>query len=228
MDPTFASLDLKERAFGPNTVAPYPFDLSVVFICVDVEAYESNHSLITEIGISTLDTYDLVGIPPGYKGSSWMKKIRARHFRILENSGQTNGQYVSGCPDRFQFGQSEWISVVEAASTVASCFKHPFSAPLLPTIKDTTEGVQMYEPDKRNIVLVGHDVSADINYLRRVGYNVKNLSNLHEILDTADLYRAAKNETQIASLATLLDDLGIDAWFLHNAVGTSNSSFLQC
>ena len=31
---------------------------------------------ITEIGISTLDTLDLINVPPGEGGAEWMKKIR--------------------------------------------------------------------------------------------------------------------------------------------------------
>lgn len=35
------------------------FDATVILISVDVEAVEFNQTLITEIGISTLDTVDL-------------------------------------------------------------------------------------------------------------------------------------------------------------------------
>lgn len=44
---------------------PYCSDTFVVFISVDVEAFEFNQKLITEIGISTLDTVDLLGLQPG-------------------------------------------------------------------------------------------------------------------------------------------------------------------
>ena len=211
--------DLDSCAELDTTVtAPFPFDSEVVFVCVDIEAFEGNHSLITEVGISTLDTKDIAEISPGPGGVNWMGKVRARHFRIRENSSYVNGEHVIGCPDRFEkaFGESEWIKKSEATSIVASCFKHPFSA----TSREKTAFMNEQEAPQRNVILVGHSVSADIEFLRKAGYNVKNLSTLVEILDTANLYRALKRETQAASLATLLQDLNIEAWNLHNAVSS--------
>lgn len=74
----------------PAEAAPYEFDQSVVFVCVDVEAYERDQKKITEVGISTLDTLDIIKIPPGEGGIEWMKHIRARHFRIVETSHLRN------------------------------------------------------------------------------------------------------------------------------------------
>jgi hypothetical protein len=51
-----------------------------------------------------------------------------------------------------------------------------------------------------------------------MGYEISNLPNLLETLDTANLYRALKHETQPPSLVTVLDDMHIDWWNLHNAV----------
>ena len=41
---------------------PNDFDAMVILISVDVEAFEFNQKLVTEIGISTLDTVDLRGL----------------------------------------------------------------------------------------------------------------------------------------------------------------------
>ncbi|MCJ1475032.1 hypothetical protein MMC13_003692 [Lambiella insularis] len=194
---------------------PFPFDLNVVFVSLDVEAYERNHNQITEIGISTLDTADLIGIAPKSRGTQWMTKIRARHFRITENQHRVNKDFVIGCPDRFErsFGSSEFISVKEAPKVVASCFKPPFSA--LRT-KDTI-GAEEQSEGIRNLILVGHDTKTDVKYLRDLGYDVGNLSNLKDILDTAELYSALKREDQTASLGQVLLDLKLDGWNLHNA-----------
>jgi hypothetical protein len=75
-----------------------------VFICVDIEAYEKDHKIITEIGIATLDTEDLKAIAPGKDGVNWRKAIRARHFRILEYKHLQNRDFVHGCAEYFQFG----------------------------------------------------------------------------------------------------------------------------
>lgn len=99
--------------FDPNVVAPYKPEGHVVFICVDVEAYERCADIITEIGIATLDTKDIEMITPGKGfqantpaefGKNWISKIRSRHFRIYENKHYNNSEFVSGCADKFEFG----------------------------------------------------------------------------------------------------------------------------
>ena len=222
---------------------PYPFDQDVVFVCVDVEAYERDRHRITEIGISTLDIRDLKSIPPGEGGGEWMSKIRARHFRIVEHGHLVNTEFVSGCADNFmeRFGTSEWISIKEAPQVVGSCFRYPFSAPGLyhPYPDDPREvgrhgsGSQYLHPvddnnqAKRNIILVGHDIKADIEYLRNMGYDVTNLPNLLEAIDTADLFRAMKHEQQTRSLGAVLLELELVGWHLHNAVSHTLASIFQ-
>ncbi|EEH04148.1 QDE-2-interacting protein [Histoplasma capsulatum G186AR] len=119
--------------------APFRFASEPIFVCVDVEANEKIHHQITEIGISTLDTLDLVGIPPGECGRNWTTKIRSRHFRISEYANVVNKEYVSGCPDNFEFGESEWISISEAADVVDGCFQAPYSANTPRPPKDITD-----------------------------------------------------------------------------------------
>ncbi|SLM41260.1 Ribonuclease H-like domain [Lasallia pustulata] len=206
---TVPALDLSQPA-------PYPFDNSVVFICIDVESFERNHNMITEIGICTLDTNDLADLAPGEGGVDWQNAIRARHFRIKENSHLVNKDFVAGCADRFEkaFGVSEFISIKDAPQIVASCFKHPFSATLTP-FEGSDSNTE--EQPNRNVVLVGHDTSTDIAYLRGLGYDVSNMRNLLECLDTATLFRALKYETNSRSLGSILLELGLMGWNLHNA-----------
>lgn len=210
---------------------PYPCDKDVVFVCVDVESYERSHNIITEIGVSTLDSRDLQGIPPGEDGKAWRGIIRARHFRIQEHAHLINTDFVSGCADRFEFndGQSEWISIKDAPRIVASCFRPPFSGTPATRLtlaaeppnhtNPTSHTAQAHESDseRRNIILVGHDISQDINYLQRLGYNPLNLSTLLEIIDTASLYRALTRDNNARSLGAILLDIGITGWNLHNA-----------
>lgn len=222
-----------------NTTKPVPHALyqNVVFVSVDVESYERHHKKVTEIGISTLDTNDIVDLAPGEGGEAWMKKIRSRHFRIRENSHLINTDFISGCADKFEkgFGTSEWISVHEAPQVVASCFRPPFSDPdLINNSTDlheidqnaTPDSISLNEPptshelarSDRKIVLVGHDIKADVEYLLNLGYDVNNLSNLLEAIDTIDLFRAMKHEQQGRSLGGVLLELGLTGWNLHNAV----------
>ena len=201
-----------------KTPASNSFQNNVIFISIDVEAYERSRRTITEIGISTLDTADLLGLTPGQGGTDWIKRMRSRHFRIKESAHLENHEFVSGCADRFEkrFGTSEWISIKEAPQIVASCFKYPFSA--LIHQGSSTKINQGEAGAKRNIVLVGHDLRADVDYLRSIGYNVANVDNLLEAVDTADLYRAISHEKQCQTLGSIISELGITPWNLHNAV----------
>lgn len=90
--------------FHPEKGMKFKPQDSVVFISIDVEAYEFNHKQITEIGVATLDTLDIVNVAPGEGGKNWMEQIRARHFRILEHRFLINKVHVSGCADSFEFG----------------------------------------------------------------------------------------------------------------------------
>lgn len=198
---------------------PYPFEQEVVFICVDVEAYEKSHKTITEVGISSIDTLDLNGVPPGPGGANWLGKINSRHFRIKEHKHLVNKDFIVGCPDRFEkeFGESEFISIKEAPQVVASCFRTPFArrTSKLTAIQEVPEELK---DEKRKLILVGHNAKQDVEYLREMGYDVGNLSNLVEVLDTAELYRALAHEENPTSLGILLYHLGLSGWNLHNAV----------
>lgn len=201
-----------------KTPASNSFHNNVIFISIDVEAYERSRRTITEIGISTLDTADLIGLTPGQGGANWIKRMRSRHFRIKESAHLENHEFVTGCADRFEkrFGSSEWISIKEASQIVASCFKYPFSASVHKG--SSTKITQGEAAAKRNIVVVGHNIGADVDYLRSIGYNVANLDNILEVVDTADLYQAISHEKQCRSLGSIISELGITPWNLHNAV----------
>ena len=194
-----------------------------VFICVDVEAFERDHSIITEIGVATLDTLDLVGVAPGVNGENWHSKIRARHFRIAEYAGLKNTEFVNGCPDRFEFGKSEFVQNALAPNALAECFRlqksHlPKTTMLNENIKSSSsKGGPTLDSERRNIILVGHDTMQDINYMDKLGYNPLDLPNMLEVLDTASLYRAWKHDVQGRSLANLMYEFDMAGWNLHNA-----------
>ena len=76
----------------------------VRFVCVDIEAYEFNQNIITEVGIATLDTRHIVGVPPGEGGKNWLLCIQAHHIRIKENAWARNVKHIRGCAANFNFG----------------------------------------------------------------------------------------------------------------------------
>lgn len=222
------SLKRAKRYLGLLDTAHGIFDHDVVFISLDIEVWERNHKTVTEIGITSLDTRDLHLIDPGEDGSAWMDKLRPRHFRIKETSHLVNSEFVHGCADRFEktFGESEWVSEHEATSIVASCFRPPYSAPFslshksgISFSRDSPDpNIGSVSRAKRNVVLVGHNVQADVEYLREMGYDLSSVPHIIEALDTAQLFRALRQERQATNLALVLVDLGLTGWNLHNAV----------
>jgi hypothetical protein len=77
---------------------------SVIFVSIDIEAYEFNQDIITEVGLSIFDTLDIGGQQPGSIGEKWFSLIDAFHLRIKENSWAENSKHVKGCADKFDFG----------------------------------------------------------------------------------------------------------------------------
>lgn len=206
---------------------PYPFRDEPVFVSVDVESWESDHSLITEIGITTLDTRDLIDLEP----QKWNSKIRSRHFRIKGREHLVNHRFVNGHPEHFQFGTSEFVPIDDAARAVDSCFTYPFSAGfecqgperdengmLLQRLPNPPAHDSSLANEKRNVILVGHGIDGDIHYLANLGCTVVTESfQFFETLDTTILYRSYKGGINTTGLATVCQDLGIHAFFLHNA-----------
>ncbi|KHJ34834.1 putative qde-2-interacting protein [Erysiphe necator] len=199
---------LAKFSFNPNFVTHFIQENSVIFVCVDVEAYERDSRIITEIGFATLDTKDLLTLPPGERGANWRTLIRPRHFRISEHKFYNNSDYVAGCADRFEFGKSEFISIKDTPQIISDCFKNP-------NFKSGEEDA--VDLTNRKVVFVGHDIISDIKFLRTVGYDVYTLPNLFDMVDTALMYRALKREMNTRSLGVILTDMGITGWNLHNA-----------
>ncbi|KAF2744485.1 hypothetical protein M011DRAFT_408221, partial [Sporormia fimetaria CBS 119925] len=180
----------------------------VVFVCIDIESYERRHSKILEIGIASLDTRHLRDRPPGADAEHWRFNILARHFIIEDHMHYVNHEFVHGCPDRFEFGKSQVVRLVDAPAAVKACFAPPFAG-------STDDGYNLHE--KRNIVFVAHNAKADLDYLNRIGFDALSHPRTLGFLDSEVLYRVWKRENQSKSLSGVLGDFGILAWNLHNA-----------
>lgn len=221
---------------------PSPFDpaMEPIFICIDVESDErASRDAITEVGVSTLDTLDLVGVAPGERGRNWTEFIRSRHFRVKERRHIVNHRFVNGCPDMFDFGRSEWVSIKNIAKVVNSCFFPPYSADsTAPSNGLQQKGeIKEHKLRRRNIILVGHDVQSDIRYLRNLGCAVfqpgavggqsthdgarkttkPNQPTFVDTMDTNTLFQVLKREENHRALSVVLMGVGIVGWHLHNA-----------
>lgn len=209
-----------QQPVDPLTSLQTPFEQSVVFVCVDVESYERVHHKITEIGVATLDTKDLVDTAPGPDGEAWRKLIKARHFRIKEHRHLVNSEFVQGHPDGFDFGESTFVSLEDAPAHVASCFQPPFGVHASNTAEAELIRIGLQEVDlneKRKLVLLGHDTLGDIRYLQQLGYDPVKVENIIEAMDTAKMYQAWRRDSQPTSLGRIMNDFDVAAWKLHNA-----------
>ena len=83
---------------------PHPQESSVVFVCIDIEAFEFTPNQITEIGVATLDTNDIADVAPGESGRNWWNMIRAQHFIVKEFRHLENKVHCRGNRDGFVFG----------------------------------------------------------------------------------------------------------------------------
>ena len=106
---------------------------------------------------------------------------------------------------------SEWISIRDAPAVIASCFRYPFSDFSAPAIPEGEEA------PKRNIVLVGHDLQSDVEYMRKIGYNVQNLASLIDHVDTKHMWQYVTRDLSPRRLVAILAELKLVGWYPHNA-----------
>jgi hypothetical protein len=194
------------------TPAKFKFHDMPIFISVDVEWME-DYGVLTEVGISTLDMYNLQDVVPGDFGHMWLSKIQSRHLRVEEHRHYVNTKYLQGCPGNFDYGKSEFIPNAEIAKAVDDAFFK------VPPLKSTGE--------KRTVILVGLNLQSDIMILQRKGCKTfreldmslpfPSTPIIKEVVDVAQLYRVYAEESQPPGLANLLKKLQLVGRHLHNA-----------
>lgn len=137
-----------------------------------------------------------------------------------------NRKYVKGCPESFNFGHTEWISLSQAKEVLRRVFRAPgllhwcgkFGDPEL--VAELEAAVQKAEV--RDVVLVGHGLGNDRKYLRELGFELaaadvggKGVGVACGSVDTQVLAGSSKRFT--VGLARLVGVLGLEGRDLHNA-----------
>ncbi|KAJ5728462.1 hypothetical protein N7493_004792 [Penicillium malachiteum] len=174
-----------------------------IFFSIDCEWIERATWTLTEVGISILDTYDLVNLPPGDYGESWKKTIRSYHLRVSEHESHVNKEFCLGCPDKFEWGQSHMIESDRMGMAIDQC------------LVSRGEG--------RNMILVGLSMDHDLQLLRRTGskyFAESDKDPFHDRLDIANLFRVVRNSdsNENLGLSRLLGELNeLHSEWLHNA-----------
>ena len=91
-------------SFSLSLKPPFQPDGKPRLVSIDVEMWERNHRIVTEVGVAILDTNDIVNVAPKETGEGWFPLIKAQHFRIWDYMGHVNHHFVAGCPEKFNFG----------------------------------------------------------------------------------------------------------------------------
>ncbi|KAI0883642.1 uncharacterized protein GGS22DRAFT_180658 [Annulohypoxylon maeteangense] len=188
-------------AAGWDVNKPVPFQTkdSVRFVCVDVEAWERSRHVITEVGFAVLDTKDTMRVSPGKNGCNWFKLIMSHHFVIREHADKINSMYVQGCPHLFGFGISEYVYSKDIARIVGNIIGDAES------------------DDKRPVIMVGHDMVQDLNYLAKVGFNIWRVPQFTDEIDTKSMFQRIQKSANGRSLSSICEELGISGCNFHNA-----------
>lgn len=112
---------------------------SCVFVSIDVEQWERNTHLVTEIGIAV------------YRPSpTILPEIRVSHFIVSEYLSLLNGRFVEDNKSNFAYGKSLTLSKLECVQRVNNVIKALMAK-------------------YKRVVIVGHNVGGDVKALRAIG-----------------------------------------------------------
>lgn len=189
-----------------------------ILISLDVEAYERDHTKLTEIGLVLFDTRTIHSIPPDNQNAdAWTCQMFARHLRVREHAHlPANHIFCPGAPDSFAHGTSECVPLSDLPAALTASFTPPYLA-AAPSLEQN--GACSEEGGRaRPVVLVGHDVGNDVRALRRVGFDLTGLlGDEPTTLDTAAMAQAAFAEATPRALGALAAELGLPPERMHNA-----------
>ncbi|KAL5604529.1 hypothetical protein BROUX41_002484 [Berkeleyomyces rouxiae] len=195
---------------GSSAVKPPPVDLddkpaigsceraSPVLVSIDIETWEVNNSTITEIGFAVLDPQHLHGRAPQDRGVGWWPQVYARHLWVRECMHMVNREYVTGCPENFNFGETDIISQDSK-------------------LELTRSFLQEVLKNDRPLYVVGHDLKQDIEYLDNMGLMIESMATCVEFIDSREIYALFMNLPQGPSLGSILNGLQLESRNLHNA-----------
>ncbi|KAM0334295.1 hypothetical protein ACHAQA_001318 [Verticillium albo-atrum] len=197
---------LGARSVSVDEPIPHNCDQDVVFAAVDIEVAEESHGTVLEVGISILDTRDLVDTAPGVNGQNWHPLIKHYHLLVYETRFQRNYKYCHGCPDAFNFGTSETPYLADLGVRVRTLLADPVATPAS-------------DPEQRHrtLILVGHDIASDLSYLDHIDVNPGQLPGFLGCADTKDMHQAWRACPDGRNLGAICDDLEILTSNLHNA-----------
>lgn len=166
------------------------FGRTSILFALDIEAWELNSNIVTEIGIAIYDPRD--------QQVSLVPSTIQIHIRIKEHLEKTNGRYVPNHARNFNGNITYIMPQAEAALFTQTLVDYYFC-------KIRQHGFSTY--------LVGHNLQGDIKWMNSIGV-VFPLG--YSTLDTNHLFRINHGKTNI-SLKKALKAVEIPYAYLHNA-----------
>ncbi|SCU95576.1 LAFA_0G01068g1_1 [Lachancea sp. 'fantastica'] len=176
-----------------------------ICFCVDVEAFERNTNVVTEIGISIYD--------PRESQFSTVPILRTYHLIVAESLKLRNGRFVCDLKDCFLKGESYVMSLSNCVKFIQTLINY-YMVPA--TAAEHTW--------KR--AFVGHNVKGDLKWLCSIGVQLPNTIDYNfsqskspltvNVIDTERLFRSSYG-SKGSSLGKILRLFEVPHAFLHNA-----------
>ncbi|GAA5912469.1 hypothetical protein JCM8208_006609 [Rhodotorula glutinis] len=154
------------------------------FVAVDVETWEQDHDLVTEVGIASLV------LDPGASSPS----TAFEHLVLAENAHRRNGRYCPDARDDFQLGTSETLPRADLAARVSARLRLP------PPSSSSSDHDGSPRPGP--VFLLLHDSRGDVRSLTSLGLDM-NAFERTPLLPAPDADPAAY--TDVAGAGFLLD-----------------------
>ncbi|CEP64296.1 Gfd2p LALA0_S11e00914g [Lachancea lanzarotensis] len=176
-----------------------------ICLCVDVEAFERNTNVVTEIGISIYD--------PRESQFSTVPILRTYHLIVAESLKMRNGKFVCDLKDCFLKGESYVMSLSNCVNFIQTLINY--------YMVTETAAERTWER-----AFVGHNVKGDLKWLSSIGVQIpRNIDyNLNQtsgdqslrVLDTERLFKISYG-SKGSSLGKILRLFEVPHAFLHNA-----------
>lgn len=159
----------------------------VHWVAIDIEAWEREHAIITEVGLSRTTTVGQFGVSllPGESVNL--------HWVVEENESKRNGTFVPDERHNFLHGVTETRPLAEIVSIIKVIFER---------LQATGR-----------VVLTGHALSGDLKWLESAGLDLTSIIQI----DTQKVWRSMEREDQPRSLFWVCEEMGIPCAGLHNA-----------
>lgn len=173
---------------------------NTICVSIDIEAYERQTNIVTEIGISIYD--------PRENYTSLIPKFRNYHLCCSESLNLKNGRYTPDHKYNYLLGETIVMPLIQCAEFIQNLLNYYL-------IPQTPHDITWER------AIVGHDVIGDIKWLNKMnivipGYSDGQITSNIKILDTLKLFNSFYGHKG-SGLGKALRLYKIPHSFLHNA-----------